>query len=89
MAPDACMDDGQLDLVTRQRCSPGIILRAFHAAAQSRRASTAVSGYEQGQRFIIQSDTPLSVQMDGDPLPGVKWMEVGLAPGRLRLITPQ
>jgi diacylglycerol kinase family enzyme len=89
MAPDARMDDGRLDLVTRQRCSPGIILRAFHAAAQARRASAAVSGYEQGQRFIIQSDTPLSVQMDGDPLPGVKWMEVGLAPGRLRLITPQ
>lgn len=89
MAPDARMDDGRLDLVTRQRCSPGIILRAFHAAAQARRASTAFSRYEQGQRFRIQSDTPLSIQMDGDPLPGVKWMEVGLAPGRLRLITPQ
>jgi len=89
MAPDARMDDGRLDLVTRQRCNPGIILRAFHAAARARRPSTVFSGYEQGQRFLIQSDTPLSVQMDGDPLPGVKWMEVGLAPGRLRLITPQ
>jgi diacylglycerol kinase family enzyme len=89
MAPDARMDDRRLDLVTRQRSSPGIILRAFHAAAQARRRSAAFSGYAQGQRFLIQSDAPLNVQMDGDPLPGVKWMEVGLAPGRLRLITPQ
>jgi diacylglycerol kinase family enzyme len=89
MTPDARMDDGRLDLVTRQRCSPGIIVRAFHAAAQARRPPAAVSSYEQGQRFLIQSDTPLSVQMDGDPLPRVKWMEVGLAPGRLRLLTPQ
>jgi len=89
MAPNARMDDGRLDLVTRQRCSPGIILRAFHAAAHARLPSTAFSGYEQGQRFLIQSETPLTVQMDGDPMPGVKRMEIGLAPGRLRLITPQ
>ena len=89
MAPDARMDDGRLDLVARQRSSPGIILRAFHAAARARRPPTAFSLYKKGQRFIFGSETPMTVQMDGDPLPALKWMEVIVAPGRLRLITPQ
>jgi len=88
MAPDARMDDGRLDLVARQRSGPGIILRAFHAAARARRPPTAFSRYRQGQRFLFQSETPMMVQMDGDPLPALKWMEVVVAPGRLRLITP-
>lgn len=89
MAPDARMDDGRLDLVTRQRSGPGIILRAFHAAARAGRPPTSFSLYKQGQRFLFQSETPMTVQMDGDPLPTLKWMEVIVAPGRLRLITPK
>lgn len=88
MAPDARMDDGRLDLVTRHRSGPGIILRAFHAAARARRPPTAFSHYTQGQRFIFESEVSMTVQMDGDPLPALKWMEVVVAPGRLRLITP-
>jgi len=89
MAPDARMDDGRLDLVTRHQSGPGIFLRAFHAAARARRPPTTFSRYKQGQRFLFQSETPMTVQMDGDPLPALKWMDVVVAPGRLRLITPQ
>lgn len=88
MAPDARMDDGRLDLVARRRSGPGIFLRAFHAAAGARRPSGAYSCYSQGQRFIFESGVPMTLQMDGDPLPPLKWMEVVVAPGRLRLITP-
>jgi len=88
MAPDARMDDGRLDLVTRRRSGPGIILRAFHAATRARRPPAAFSHYTQGQRFIFESEVPMTVQMDGDPLHALKWMEVVVAPGRLRLITP-
>ena len=89
MAPGARMDDGRLDLVTRRRSSPGVILRAFHAAARERLPAKAFSDYKQGQRFLFQSETPMTVQMDGDPLPTLKWMEVVVAPGRLHLITPE
>jgi diacylglycerol kinase family enzyme len=88
MAPDARMDDGRLDLVSRQRSGPGVIFRAFHAAVGARRSSADFSCYDQGQRFRCESDAPLTVQMDGDPLPALKWMEISIAPGRLRLITP-
>jgi diacylglycerol kinase family enzyme len=88
MAPDARMDDGRLDLVSRRRSGPGVIFRAFHAAAGARRPSAAFSCYDQGQRFRCESDAPLTVQMDGDPLPALQWMDISIAPGRLRLITP-
>ena len=88
MAPDARMDDGRLDLVTRRRSGPGIFLRAFHAAARTRRPPKAFSCHRQGQQFIVKSKVPMTVQMDGDPLPAAKWMEITIAPGRLHLITP-
>lgn len=88
VAPDARMDDGRLDLVTRRQSGPGVILRTFNAARSARRSSTAFSGYHQGQRFRCESQTPLVAQMDGDPLPALKWIEVGIIPGCLRLMTP-
>lgn len=88
MAPDARMDDGRLDLVARRRSGPGIFLRVFHAAARARRPSGAFNCYWPGQRFLFESEAPMTVQMDGDPMPALKWMEVAIAPGRLHLITP-
>lgn len=88
MAPDARMNDGRLDLVTRQRSGPGIFLRAFYATTRARRPPRTFSCYRQGQQFTFASEAPMTVQMDGDPLPALKWMEIAIAPGRLRLITP-
>ncbi len=89
MAPHARMDDGQLDIVTRRRSGPGVLLRTFYAAARKRRPPRSFCDYQQGQRFRFQSDTPMTIQMDGDPLPAATWMEVGVASGRLQLITPR
>ena len=69
MAPEARMDDGRLDLVTRQRSGPGVFFRAFHAAAEARRPPAAFSRYAQGRQFICTSVTPLTIQMDGDQHP--------------------
>lgn len=88
MAPEARMDDGRLDLVTRLRSGPGIFFRAFYAALSARRPPAAFSRYTQGQQFRCMSETPMTVQVDGDPLPPLKWMAIGIVPGRLRLIVP-
>jgi len=88
MAPHAHMGDGRLDLVARRRTSPGILLRAFHAAARRARPPQAFTRYHQGRRFRLQSDTPFAVQMDGDPLPPTNWLEVAVLPGKLQLIVP-
>jgi diacylglycerol kinase family enzyme len=89
MAPDACMDDGRLDLICRGQTGPGVLLRAYHAAALKRHPPAAFSRTSQGRRFVVQSEAPLSVQMDGDALPSLKWMEIGVSPSRLQLIVPQ
>ena len=88
MAPKACMDDGRLDLVTRQRSTPGVWFRAFKAALRGRRPPPTFSRYHQGRHFWCWSDRPLTVQMDGDPLPAMNELEIGIVPGCLRLITP-
>jgi diacylglycerol kinase (ATP) len=88
MAPEARMDDGRLDLVTRRRSTPGVWFRAFQAALQRRRPPPGFSHYRQGQHFACWSDRPLTAQMDGDPLPAMDWLEIGILPGRLRMITP-
>ena len=88
MAPKARMDDGRLDLVTRQRSTPGVFFRAFYAALQAQHPSPAFSRYRQGRQFWCWSDRPLTVQVDGDPLPDLKWMEISLVPGCLQLIGP-
>jgi diacylglycerol kinase family enzyme len=88
MAPEARMNDGRLDLVTRRRSTPGVWFRAFQAALRGRRPPPGFSRYRQGQHVCCWSDRPLSVQMDGDPLPAMDWLEIGILPGRLRLITP-
>jgi diacylglycerol kinase (ATP) len=89
MTPDARMDDGKLDIVTRGRSGLGVLLRTFYAAMRKRRPPRSFSDYRQGKRFRFQSDIPMTVQMDGDPLPAVSWMEVGVSPGCLQLISPQ
>jgi diacylglycerol kinase family enzyme len=88
MAPEARMDDGWLDLVVRSQSGIGVLLRTFHAARATRRPPPAFNSYHRGRRFRCQSETPMAVQMDGDTLPAVKWIEVGIAPGCLRLLTP-
>ena len=88
MAPEARMDDGRLDVVIRQRSTPGVWFRAFQAALRGHRPPPGFSRCRQGQHFYCWSDRPLSVQMDGDPLPATDWLEIGILPGRLRLMTP-
>ena len=88
MAPAARMDDGRLDLFTRHRSGTGVIIRSYYAASQWRRLSGADGHYCRGRGFEIRSDTPLAIQIDGDPLPPLKWLAVRVMPGQLRLVTP-
>jgi diacylglycerol kinase (ATP) len=88
MAPDARMDDGRLDLVARRRSGAGVFLRACHAAWRARRPPASFSWCARGRRFRCESDTPMTIQLDGDPLPDLTWMEIKIVPNGLRLITP-
>jgi diacylglycerol kinase family enzyme len=88
MAPLARMDDGRLDLVTRRRSGLAVLLRTFFAAARRHRPPRSFCDYRQGRRFCFQSEIPMTIQVDGDPQPAATWMEVGVLPGGLRLITP-
>jgi diacylglycerol kinase family enzyme len=88
MAPGACMDDGRLDLVARLESGPGVVARAYYAAARRHRPPSAFSRCCRARHFTLQSATRLAIQVDGDPMPPSQWMAIDVLPGRLPLITP-
>lgn len=88
MAPEASMDDGRLDLVARLASGPGVVARAYYAAARRHHPPSAFSRCRRARHFTLQSATRLAVQVDGDPLPPLQWMAIDVLPGRLPLIAP-
>ena len=88
MAPDALMDDGMLDWVVRSRSSPLALLRVYMTAAKGKRLPRRLSRYGQGKQFNLRAQTPVSLQVDGDPFPSVERLEIGLVPRQLALVAP-
>lgn len=85
VCPDASVDDGELDLVVqgavgRARLVP-LLLRGFrgthvrHASVLTRRVRSV----------RIETDEPLAVFADGDPI-GVLPLEISVLPGALRIL---
>lgn len=89
IAPDARLDDGLLDVA---------LLRPFpktHAAALSRRlfrGQLAASPYYsllRGSRFTLETDAPLLLHYDGEPLVlEATSLHIRLQPGALRVLAP-
>ncbi len=88
LAPEARMDDGWLDLVCRSRRGPVTALRSYAAAARSVPQPKGVSWHEKGRRFVFKAEKPMTVQVDGDPIPPTDWLEVELKPGGIGLVSP-
>ena len=88
LAPDAKMDDGWLDLVCRSRKGPATALRSYAAAARSVPQPKGVSWHERGRRFVFKAGKPMTVQVDGDPIPPTDWLEVQVTPGGIGLVSP-
>ena len=85
IAPDARVDDGQLDMVVfeeRSRLSTVLALpKLFTGGAASVRGVTV----EQVETAVVESDAPMAYHVDGEPFAGGTRLEARIHPGVLRV----
>jgi len=68
LTPDALHDDGLLDTAISQRDDTWSTVRTFIAASKKRKLKSSVMTYQQAKNIEIVSESPLFVQIDGDPI---------------------
>ena len=67
IAPSASMEDGLLDIVTMRGASRGqMLFRLLPSVYRGRHLGHPAVGYVQAHQIRIESDAPLSVQIDGE-----------------------
>lgn len=85
IAPSACVDDGRLDLVVFEEVSRiatiCAIPRLFTGTAETIRGLTV----EQIERATIESDTPMTFHVDGEPVQGSTCLEARVLPAALKI----
>ncbi len=85
IAPDARVDDGELDLVVfqeRSRLSTVLALpKLFTGGAASARGVTI----ERVKTAVVESDAPMGFHVDGEPCMGGTRLEARVYPGVLRV----
>jgi diacylglycerol kinase family enzyme len=88
IAEDARIDDGWLDLVARRKTGARHLLRTYLAAARARTPRGGPGMTRRSHKFILESENAMMIQVDGDPFPPADWMEVGLIPGAVQILSP-
>ncbi|MBM3296350.1 MAG: hypothetical protein FJY83_02000 [Candidatus Aminicenantes bacterium] len=94
IAPRARPDDGLLDACLIRKCSFPRLVRINALASQGRHERVREVRLLQGRKFIVSSAAPLTVQADGEIIPGGPAVAEGdavtfkVAPSALRLIVP-
>lgn len=89
MTPAASIDSGRLEWATRTRTDPGTVLRQVQAARNRRAAPSGNVTYGHGERIVLACGQPFEVQVDGDPAGASRRVEIGLVPGRIRMVVPE
>lgn len=85
--PGAGNSDGRLNYMLRKRCNLFFRLASF-LAAMRRREFRRIAAYGKAKRITITSERPLMLQIDGDPMPSVQYLEISILPHYLRIMTP-
>lgn len=88
LAPGAALDDGRLDLVWADALNRAQVLRHAPSVIRGTHERLAVAHRARSTRLVVDSDTPLPAQADGELLgEDLVRLEIELVPGVLRLWT--
>ena len=68
LTPEACCNDGLIDIAISKQSNAWAVLRTFLAASQKRKLNTSLMSYQKTKYVSISSESPLFVQVDGDPI---------------------
>jgi len=85
--PEACADDGLLDVLLADVVSRTQILRLVPKLMRGRHTGEPVLRMLRARRVVIESDAPLVVEADGELPPlRARRLEIGIVPGALRVL---
>ncbi|HEX7151511.1 MAG TPA: diacylglycerol kinase family protein [Thermoanaerobaculia bacterium] len=88
IVPHALIDDGQLDAVIVHRTSRVQLLKTLPRAYNGSHVKNSYVEEARGTEFRFESETPLEVYADGEPLTQTP-VVFGLAAERLRFVVPR
>jgi YegS/Rv2252/BmrU family lipid kinase len=89
ISPNARLDDGEMDLWLFSGEHIGDTARHLVDMATQRHPTSVKVQRVPFRHLEVESDTPYSIQMDGDPAPGFKRVEIDVLPRCLRLLVPE
>ncbi len=88
MTPGADVHDGQLDHQANRRSAPWFVAWTTVASMLKKRVPTVVAQYGRARSYRVSASSPFRWQVDGDSMPPATELEIGILPGRVRLIVP-
>ena len=88
MTPRARPHDGLLDFMGRRQDTPAALVQSYANAWRCRQTRSADACYRQGRQMIVESDQPLWLQADGDPLPPQTGLRIEVRPQAIQFTVP-
>jgi len=88
MTPGADVRDGQLDYQANRRAAPWFVAWTTIASMLKTRLPALVAEYGRARSYRISAAEPFRWQVDGDPMPPVTELKIGLLASHVRLIVP-
>ncbi|MFH1185056.1 MAG: diacylglycerol kinase family protein [Chloroflexota bacterium] len=88
LSPDAYLDDGQMDLWLISGSTLADAIRAFFEVLAGSHVTSDQARRLPFSTARVESDTPFSVQMDGDPMLGGKHVHLSIQKQALKVLMP-
>lgn len=88
VTPGADVRDGLLHHQIGRRRAPWFVLAAQLAAVLHRRLPPSVADYGMGCRYRVVGDREFRWQLDGDPMPPARELDIEILPAYLRVVVP-
>ncbi|MBA4379805.1 MAG: hypothetical protein C0393_03830 [Anaerolinea sp.] len=88
ISPKAYLDDGEMDLWLLSGDSLADAFRHFFAITAGRHVTSDQARCLPFRNARIESETPFSLQMDGEPMLGGQQVTISVAPQALRVLMP-
>ncbi|MEP7198594.1 MAG: YegS/Rv2252/BmrU family lipid kinase [Chloroflexota bacterium] len=86
IAPEAKMDDGQLDIATYEDMGKTDLLGYFMSASDGKLAHDPRVIFHRAKRVRIRSDQPVDAHSDKDVIEGQQVLDIGIMPQALRVV---
>jgi diacylglycerol kinase family enzyme len=89
ISPSAYLDDGQMDLWLFTGSTLADAFRALFDILAEKHVNSDQARCIPFHKVTIESDTPFSIQMDGEPMLGAQKVSLEVLPQKLQVLMPR